>query len=192
MTAPITIDDAIVEDLPSTFCDAVVACLLANTPLTALVSTKIYRHNPESIDTFVESKKIIVWPEPNLTNMNPQPGDYAHPTVTLVIMYIDDTKNAPLLTGEIGPSDVVSHCEMILERGTVDPDTGNEYETGKLVVPGVDPADPDVPDTSKWLNRKRPKFQKRSKRVIPQTNTTGWPVLVTYETTTSRETRNLK
>ncbi len=189
----VSIDDAIIESADNLFGDAIVRDLKANGPLMALIDMKVYRHNPESIDTFNEAEKIIVWPEPNLITLNPMPGDYAHPRFGLVIMYITRTRNDPYYLDEIGPLDVLTHIEKILERGTVNPDTpGIPYTVGRLADPHMteeDMLDPLIPDTVKFLNRMRPKFQKRSKRIVYQTSTTAWPLLVTYDTTSTREER---
>ncbi len=187
-----TIDEAISISLPNKMADAVVACLLQNVPLAARVEGRIYRHNPESLDSFQIGETIIVWPEPNLTSLNPQPGDFAHPVIVLAMMYIAPTRNSPYGEDEVGPTDILIHMEKILERGTVNPLTGLQYELGKLVNPDHDPLDPLVPDDQKFLNRQRPEFQQRTKRVIPQTNTTAWPDLVTYKSTTTRQERRLQ
>jgi hypothetical protein len=182
-----SVDTEIVMSLEMQFAEAVVRCLLANTPLTDyLGGPKVYRQAPESIDEFNVAPSILVWPEPNLFRQNPQPGDYMMPSFTIVVFYIDHNRTRPYDGLELGPMDVVGHCEKVLERGSVGGSVGKFYNP--LLS---DPTDPLVSDNERFLNRKRPAFKKRSRRIIYRTKTTGWPLLVTFDTTTTREERRL-
>jgi hypothetical protein len=157
------------------------------------VEGKITLHNPESIDEFNVAPKIQIWPEPLQSHFRPLPADFGKPMAVVVIFYITSLSNSPkvieasTLPDEPLPVDVIFHIEKILERGT----EAIGGEVGKLFNPLIDPLDPLVKDTEKFLNRSRPDFVKRSKRIIQRTKTVAWPLLVTYVTTMTRKERQL-